>query len=186
MCLSEQRFHSVIASEFRRLRAPVKNILGEDIPQEYEVKAATVRGAVKAARVSVGSNVSCIIPIMKERGKIGGSGMYGATGGAHGWNIKGKYQVKAKIVKGGRSILPGGIATMGGMPPFRNYSASKLRGMTFTRKGKARFPIAPVEGIAIPQMPLNRSKDAIEKDVKELLEKRMEHVLEQVLLGNIR
>ena len=186
MCLSEQRFHSVIASEFRRLRTPVKKILGDDVPQEYEVKAATVRGAVKAARVSVGSNVSCIIPIMKERGKIGGSGMYGARGGARGWNIKGKYTVKASILKGGTSILPGNLPNMGGQPPFRNISAPKLRGITFTRKGQSRFPIAPVEGIAIPQMPMNRSKGAIEKDVKELLEKRMEHVLEQVLLGNIR
>ena len=141
---------------------------------------------MRAARVSFGNNVSCVIPIVKERGKIGGSGMYGARGGARGWNIKGKYTVKASILKGGRSALPGNLPNMGGQPPFRNISAPKLNGITFTRKGKGKFPIAPVEGIAIPQMPLNRSKDAIEKDVKELLEKRMEHVLEQVLLGKVK
>lgn len=145
-----------------------------------------MRGTVKGARVSVGDGVKCIIPIRAPRGKIGGGGLYGATGGAHGWNIKGKYKINARIMKGGKSTLPGNMSNIGGQPPFRNYDAGSLNGMTFTRTGKERLPIKPVVGIGIPQMPMNKSKGAVEKDIKKLLEGRMEHVLQQVLMGNIK
>ena len=69
------------------------------------------------------------------------------------------------------------MENVGGKPPFRNLAAKeKLHDAAFTRKSKARLPIKPVQGIAIPQMPLNKSRDKIEKAVDKILINRMDHV----------
>ena len=41
--------------------------------------------------------------------------------------------------------------------------------------------IAPVKGIAIPQMPLNRSEPDVQKDIMDYMEKRTEHEFMQLM-----
>lgn len=172
---------------FSRTGQHVRGILRKDIPRKYETKASEVGKAVGNARVTngvgagAGSGVGCIIPVKGSRKSIGGS--FRASGGAHGWNsVHRKYRVKARIVKGAQSTLPENAGSYGGMPPFRNLG-SKLGGVTFTRSGKDRLPIVKVTGIAIPQMPLNRSEQDIQKDIQEYMMKRYEHELQQLIRG---
>lgn len=179
--LRPERFNQVMYSIFRRTGNHVKMILRQDLPVDYHVKAAQINSAVKSPKVTSGvGGVGCIIPISDSRGSIGGR--YGASGGAHGWNsLRRKYRVKGKIVKSGASTLPSQMDSYGGMPPFRNLG-SKLGGVTFTRAGKARLPILKVVGIGIPQMPMNRSQDEVQKDILEYMKDRMDREFQWLIL----
>ncbi|MDO4647618.1 MAG: hypothetical protein Q4B26_03125 [Eubacteriales bacterium] len=175
--LTEEQFERAMAGIFRRTEGHVRKVLKADLPKKYEIKPGRVGAAVGHASVS---NMSCTIPVRSERLKIGSG--FSAKGGAHGWNtLRRSYRVKAKIVKSGVSTLPARAGSYGGYPPFRNLSASKLNGLTFTRETKARFPIRPVAGIAIPQMPMNRSQADVQNDIRKYLEERIEARIQSLL-----
>lgn len=179
-----EQFERLMYRVFSRAGGRVKTILKKEIPKEYHVTSSYVGSQIGAPRTSFGGGglgVNCCIPIDGHRGSIGG--LYSATGGRHGWNstkpIRGKkvgkrYKINAKIVKSGTSKLPSTMSHQGGNPPFRNFG-SKLNGVAFTRVGKERFPIAKVVGLGVPQMPLNRSKESVQEEIRETLEKRLEH-----------
>ena len=171
---THRNFELLMYRAFKRTGDRVKTIMSTDLPQEYHVKAGEVRSAVGSPRTTFGGGaaVSCSIPIDGTRHSIGGQ--FSASGGAHGWNVTAgkRYKIKAKIVKGQSSTLPTAMKSYGGEPPFRNLSWSKV---AFTRKGKNRFPIMRVVGIAIPQMPMNRSEPDVQNDIMETLMKRIEH-----------
>lgn len=172
--MNPANFERAMYRIFTRTGQHVRKIVKEDVPHEYEISPSKVGAAVKAAQVS---GLSCIIPIRDRRGPIGSQ--YKASGGAHGWaSLKRKYRVKAKIVKGGTSTLP--ARAMAGYPPFRNLG-SKLGGLTFTRTSGARGPILKVSGIAIPQMPVNRSEAEIQKDIYDWMKAQVERECMAVL-----
>ena len=181
-----ERFNQVMYGIFSRTGGHVRMILRKDLPKEYHAKAGDISSAVGGARMTGGAGglgVGCTIPIRDTRGSIGGR--YRASGGAHGWNsLKRKYRVKGRVVKAGQSVLPQSMpGSYGGNPPFRNYSAPKLNGVAFTRKTKARLPIMRVEGIAIPQMPMNRSQPDVQNDIKNYMQQRMEHEFQRLMAG---
>lgn len=174
---TEREMNLLLYRTFKRTGAHVKTILRQDLPHEYEVTPGWVGQHVGSPRTTLGGSglgVSCCIPIDGTRGSIGGR--FNARGGAHGWNTtKGKrYKISARIVKGQRSTLPEEMHHQGGNPPFRNLGSS-LGGAAFTRVGKDRLPIARVVGLAVPQMPLNRSQDEVQSDIMDTLMKRLEH-----------
>ena len=170
-----ERFNQIMYSIFQRTGGHVRKILREDLPVDYHVKAGQINKAVGNAHMTSGAGgVGCSIPIVDSRGSIGGR--YSASGGAHGWNsLKRKYRVKGKVVKAAVSTLPSKMSSYGNQPPFRNLSAKRLNGVTFTRAGKERYPIEKVVGIAIPQMPMNRSQDEVKQDILDYMKQRIEH-----------
>lgn len=169
--MTEAQFERAMYGIFQRTGRHVAQILRQDLPQQYEVKPGDISASVKSPRLSMGmGGVGCSIPIQAPRGKIGSQ--YRASGGAHGWNsLKRKYKVKARVIKGAQSTLPGKWHS--GYPPFRNLGSS-LGGLTYARSSRKRGPILKLTGIAIPQMPLNRSEADVQNDIKEYLEKQME------------
>ena len=165
--MSGAQFERAMYGIFNRTGKHVKRILQDELPKQYVISPSKVGKAVQRPQVS---GTSCIIPIRDKRGNIGSQ--YAASGGAHGWNsLKRKYKVKARIVRSGQSTLPGKV--MAGYPPFRNLG-SKLGKLTFTRTSKARGPIMKVSGIAIPQMPMNRSQGEVQQDIALFLAKQIE------------
>lgn len=182
--LKPEQVNKAMGRVFRRTGKHVRKVLKTEIPKKYEVKAGEVGNSVRSPKVyNSGLDTGCIIPVVGPRKSIGGKGAtrgFPASGGAHGWaSLRRKYRVKSKIVKGYRSTLP----SYGGMPPFRNLSAPTLNGVTFTREGRDRFPIKKVSGIAIPQMPTNRSADDIQNDIKDFMFQRMEHEINFMIGG---
>ena len=161
--MKPEQFNRVMYGIFKRTGGHVRKILKTDLPKEYYAKPGEIGKAVGNPKVTMGGlGVGCTIPIKGARKSIGGG--FSASGGAHGWNsLRRKYRVKARIVKDGQSTLPQAMGSYGGQPPFRNLG-SKLGGLTFTRAGKGRLPIIKVSGIAIPQMPINRSEDDVQSD----------------------
>ncbi len=179
--MSKANFARMMHRIVQRTGTHVGVVLSKDIPKQYAVKAMQVRRAVgKPVMSGGGADTACSIPVRGARGRIGG--MFRATGGAPGWKVR-PYQVKAKIVKGGVSVIP--QKAMGGVAPFRNTIAPRLNNLAFTRQGKDRFPISAISGIAIPQMPMNRSKADVEKDIADFMYKQAEHEI-QYRIGMIR
>ena len=169
--MKPEQFARAMYGIFQRTGRHVAAILKQDLPQKYEVLPGDIGAAVKNPQLTMsGMGAGCSIPIRAVRGKIGSQ--YRASGGAHGWNsLKRKYRVKARVIKGAQSTLP--AKWHSGYPPFRNLG-SKLNGLTFARSSTARGPIMKLTGIAIPQMPMNRSEEQVQQDIKEYLEQQME------------
>lgn len=181
--LTPARVNQVMYGIFRRTEGHVRKILREDIPPQYYFKPSEISQAVGRANVTSGGigGVGCVIPVTGPKKSIGGG--FSASGGAHGWaSLHRKYRVKARIVKSGQSTLPPQMANYGGQPPFRNLG-SRLGGLTFTRSGAGRFPIRKVVGISVAQAPMNRSKAAVQGDIKAYMEERMEHELQRLIGG---
>lgn len=177
---TEDEMKKLLRRAITRTGGRVRTILKTEIPKDYEVKPNWVLSHVQNPRMTAGGSigVGCVIPIDGHRGSIGGR--YKASGGSHGWKVvkrsKGgkRYKINASIVKGNASTMPETMTRQGGNPPFRNLSASKLGGAAFTRVGKERLPIARVVGLGVPQMPLNRSKDDVQEEIVNYLQKRLE------------
>lgn len=172
---SEKEANAMMYRAFKLTGRHVRAIMKKDVPRRYEVGATLVGQAVKNAKTTINKgSVECLIPIRDVRGGIGTR--YKSRDGRPGWaSLRGKYRIRARIVKGERSTLPATMDQMGGRPPFRNTSAPKLHGLAFTREGDGRLPIRPIYGIAIPQMPMNRAKDEAQADIAEFLMEKMEH-----------
>ena len=176
---SPENFSTIMRRAITRTGNHVKTIVAKDASKHYNITQRRIKQDIGNPQMgaSAGSlgEFGCSIPIKGTRIAIGGD--FKASGGKRGWSgIKAgkRYKINAKILKGSTSTLPEEMSHQGGNPPFRNLSASRLNGVTFTRKTKERFPIARVAGIAVPQMPMNRAKDEIQKDTADMLMKRLE------------
>lgn len=173
--LTEKEGKAMIYAAFKRTGSRTRAIVKKDVPKQYEIGANFAASAVGNARTTqTNMGVECHIPITGKRGSIGGR--FKAAYGAHGWeSLRRKYRVRARIVKSGRSTLPATMDDMHGKPPFRNLSAPSLHGAAFTREGRERLPIHVVVGVAVPQMPLNRSREDVQEDLRTVLNDRIEH-----------
>lgn len=191
--LTEAQFDKLMRRTLNEVGKRSKKIIREAIQSQYYASTSWVNSSIRSARVEGGGgSVLCRIPIISEKGGIGSQ--FAASGGAYGWNPP-PYRITAQIVKGGTSVLPEELSHQGGQPPFRNIGIrttskknpnrklkkpvveknSKGGSLVFTRAGKSRLPIQKVSGIAVPQMPLNRSRDTTETRILDLAEKRLEH-----------
>lgn len=176
--MKPEQFQRAMIRIYRRTGQHVRRVLKTDLPHEYHIKPGEVGSAVGNARVS---GWSCSIPVRGAKRKIGPE--FKASGGAHGWiALRKKYRVNSRIVKSGTSQLPAKMDSYGGQPPFRNLG-SVLMPQTYTRAGKARGPLLQVSGIAIPQMPMNRSKAEVQKDIVDWMAKRIEHEFQMLIRG---
>lgn len=176
MAMSPAQFDRAMYGIFKSARTKFKRILQSDIPKRYEVTSPMVGKAVGEPKIR---GAGCSIPIKGGRlsmGRKSQSASYSATGGAKGWeSLHKKYRVKPKIVKGKRGVLPERMSKIGNKPPFINTTAKSLNGITFTRETKKRLPIRKVVGVAIPQMPLWRSRDDVIKDIHDYMADRIQH-----------
>lgn len=176
--MKPEQFQRAMIRIYSRTGQHVRKVLKTDLPHDYYIKPGEVGAAVGNARVH---GWSCSIPVRGAKRKIGPE--FKASGGAHGWiALRKKYRVNSKIVKSGASVLPAHMGSYGGQPPFRNLG-SVLMPQTYTRAGKARGPLMRVSGIAIPQMPMNRSQDEVQKDIVDWMAKRIEHEFQMLIRG---
>lgn len=183
--LTPQQINRCMYRIFTRVPGHIRQTLPGEVRAKYKVKAGQVRSSIGGAKIGYagGYGSSCSIPIRGMRLGIGRDGGFSARGGAHGWkSVKRKYRVKANIVQSGISTLPPKMKT--GFPPFRNLSApGDMKKVAFKRLTKARGPIQSIVDIAIPQMPMNRSRKEVEKDIHDYMQQRMEHEIQRMIAG---
>lgn len=185
----------------RHIRAKLSPILRK----EYQSRAMTIRRSIGKAIMT--GEMSCVIPIENTRNIIGGDDF--PLDGSTTRVVKGnerrrkkaieagrrpkpgkKYKIRAKILKKGVSTMPdvmpgAGRSSYGDQPPFLMPVKSKTgptgKHIVMTRQGKEKLPIIRVVGIGVPQMPLNRSRAAVEDDIADFAMDRLVHHYEAVL-----
>lgn len=169
-----EQFRRIVYNVYKRTGRHVITAVKKDVSHDYAVTQKEVEKAVGKPKLSMYSGeIGCTIPITGRRGAIGG--MFSASGSAKGWqSVRKKYRVKTHVIRGARKPLPKQMNDIGGLPPFRNSTATKLHNVTFTRVTKDQLPIRKIVGIAIPQMPMNRSREAVQDDIIKFMMKRIE------------
>lgn len=157
--LTDKQMETVMRRVFRRTGKHVRTIVKRDIPKHYEVTAGAVSSETRAPQIA---SMSCKVPIVGPRRTIGVQ--FKAKGQARGWeSLHKKYKVQAKIIKGTWTTTEGNN--------FRNIPSS-LGKQAFQRFGR-RLPIKKTLGPAIPEMANHLAEPDIQKDVLELMEKRV-------------
>ena len=175
--LSDHAFHEMMRRTFNDAGRKVKTIMRQEVPKDYEVGANWVGSMVQWPK---SRGLGVVVPIKGKRGSIGGR--FHATGGSFarkGYTTKsGKVvkaarvnkKIRAKIVKGQASAMPDTMDHQGGQPPFM------INGVAFTRKLPNRaYPIVRVVGLGVPQMPINRSREEVQEEIREVISKRLQH-----------
>lgn len=191
---TEQEFRKLMYRAFRRAAPRVRTILRREIPHDYHAKSSWISRQVGKESTSIGGTVSCIIPVEGARGYIGKQGVYGASANVDGASIrsgyagrKGKrtrraYKISAQVVTSGASTLPGS----GGTPVHFMVFSGPNRGKVYARLDKQGHHIRAATGIGLPQMPMNRTQDAVQEGIARLLQERIEHEHEVLIRGLAR
>lgn len=184
--MNKERFEAAMYGIFKTLPGHVRKILAQDVPQKYQVETKEVKSVVQQAKLTMGGGgVGCIIPLKGTRlvHAKGKNHSFKAVGGVPGWaSLAGPYPMHTNVIAGTTSQLPERFGP-GNMRPFRNTSAKSLNMVTFVREGKARLPIKPMVGIAVPQMPMTRAKEDVEQDLVRYLENRVDARLRALVLN---
>lgn len=186
--LDEETFRKVLLHTIRDTSKKIKTIAKRRIREEYQIPAGRVLRSFGAPQISTGSEISCLIPIKDVRGTIA------SRGGAYKALKRGP---GAKIVKTGNSILPHSKSSerihfyipsgrLAGHVFVRHndgkrWTGRRIDGGTRLRKGTITHGV----GIGVPQMPMNRSEEEIQRDIIEFMDKRLEHYATQMLRGVI-
>jgi hypothetical protein len=169
--LSHEQFEALMYRTLKEVGNRAKVPVARAVQEEYAVKQAWVKGAMGNPRMSIGDGVQCVIPINGARGSIGTTDQVFKGSGGHRGAVGQKLKLRARILKGQSSTLPEKMSHQGGQPPFMNARY----GVAMTRKTKARYPLAKVVGLGVPQMPLNQAKPQVQDEIIRLLESRAIH-----------
>lgn len=166
---SEKNFRRIMFNAFKRAGDRTKGVLKKEIPKHYEAKPAWIGKQVRSPVLKTGTEITCAIPISGVRGVIG------KRFNARKISRKKKtYRIQAKIMKGQNTTLPSAMKNQGGNKPFM-IEGGAMKGMVFTRRTKKRFPIVRVVGLNVPRMPFNKAEKGVQKEILDVLAKRIEH-----------
>lgn len=167
-----------------RVPGHVRRVLPGMTQEEYHVrKRRWVSSQILNARPQMnGEFISMRIPIEGERGILGGDNFTLAQGvrNAYNANVRRRrngrplrpLRIRVNVLQDRVSTLPklmpkgGGRSSYGGFPPFIMLSKKKRKPLVFTRKTKKRLPIIRVTGVGVPQMPTNRVRDELQRDLQ--------------------
>lgn len=163
--MTPEKFERLIYRTFGEVGKRSKTIISRAVRQEYAAQDGWIRSQIGQYQLTMGGEypVTCKIPLKGAKGVLGR--IFQASGRGGG--------ITAKIVRGSASRLPRVMSNQGGNPPFMGRGA--LGGAVFTRRTKSRFPIVRVVGLAVPQMPLNRSAEQTQEQIINLCAQRLEH-----------
>lgn len=202
---SEKQFKAICRDAFGRSTGHVREIVRKDLPHHYQGPVRWMTRAVKNGRFHESKGeISYSIPVKGERGLIGKGGEFKATAtGANGRTVLGvrglrkrikagslkRQKITAQILKGKASLLPSTNAEVREAQQHNKFTVPQHFVMTGGKhKGEiwARLPdrsIRPATGIGVPQMPLNRGKEELQKDIGEYLRKRVLDDYERIVSG---
>lgn len=181
--LAPDRFHEVMRRTFNDAGRKVKSIVRKEVPKDYNVTASWAGDAVGWPKQQ---GIGVVIPIKGKRGSIGG--LYSASG-PRGRPRKGvKTKIYAKIVRAGRSTLPDTLPHQGGQPPFFLPGVgSRNNRIVMTRKfANKPKPIVRVVGLGVPQMPINKSREDVQDEIRKVIETRLVHHYQIMINQKVR
>lgn len=121
--LTNAQFDRLMRRTLHDVGSHTRTVTKREIPREYNVDKSFVNNGVKKYKIKgSGGNLQCDIPVIGPKGHIGGT--FPAIGSWYGWNPP-SYEIKAQILKGKTSKLPGRMPNQGGQPPFRNMRGAE-------------------------------------------------------------
>jgi len=166
--MSTTAFEEMMRRTFNDAGKKVKTIVKKEAQKQYQVKQDWVADHIGWPKPQGAGHIGVVIPIKGTRGSIGGTF---ALKNPPGRPARGKRRkINAKIVKGQTTTLPQTMDHQGGQPPF------VAKGVVFTRKYKGKpKPIVHVVGLGVPQMPINRSEEGVQREIEAVIEKRLNH-----------
>lgn len=167
--MSKTQFERLVYRTVRETGTRGQTIIAREVVKDYAITQQWAKKQIQSPKIQWGgSDIECRIPMKGHKGTIGGT--YRIT------TARSK-RVRAKILKKGTSRLPGVFPNQGGNPGFVGPN-----GVLFTRKyAWQRKPIVRVVGMALPQMPLNRSEDKTRDAFLELMSKRLDSNFKDIL-----
>jgi len=173
--LSPEQIDRLMFRTLKEVGNKTRTETGKAVSAEYAVTKGWAMARMGQPKLGGGGGGwSCVIPMKDKRGWLG------ETYKLMGWHRGSKRKigrVRAKIYRGGVSTLPDRMSKYGGNPPFI------AKGKVYTRRTNAAHPLAGIVDIAMPQMPLNKSKPLVEQAIKEAMVKRLTHNLEHLFGG---
>jgi hypothetical protein len=184
---TRDQFRRLMERAFQRTAPRVRTILKKEIPPDYAAKPAWIGRQVGSPQTFIGAEVTCTIPVSGIRGKVGREYRASATEGTarvrkayrklrkskanpQGKSIRRSYKVMAQVLAGETSELPQG----GRAVHFMVFTGSH-KGRVFARLPQEGDRIRPGVGIGVPQMPANRSEQAVQDGIRDLLYERIQH-----------
>jgi hypothetical protein len=184
--LSPKGYERLMNRTFNEVGKKMTTITVEEARKEYDVTKRWIRSQIKRPEITLGAFPVVKLPLSGHKGSIGAvfKARGRRAGKVRGVSVKGR--IVANIVTSGQSVLPQVMRNQGGNPPFVLYVQKGVKGATgkkpkgsskevvFTRRGPGRLPIVAVKGLAVPQMPLNRSASKTQDAILEYAGKRLE------------
>lgn len=203
-----EQFNRIISRSLKRAGSAVRTAVKREISTTYHITASRALSAMSTPVISESpANMTIYVKGVRER--IGPTGPYPAwsvgmngPSGRKRRNIQSRSgNVTMEDVRGVRSTLPAGLGSdarhfmvMRGPYAGRVFAAipksagsplyiKHIRGKRICRYARANEKIRVAVGIAIPQMPLNRSAPAIQMRFEEIFQKRIAHEWKNVMAG---
>ena len=179
--MSQRNFEALMYRTFGEAGRRSRTIISQEAARDYAVARRYIAQSVGRYELTFGgaAPVTCRIPLSAVKGTIGGRFRLRRPA-----TIARTGNITADIVRSGTSTLPRNMpARLGGQQPF--VGRGRLNGVVFARRGRGRWPIIRVVGVASPQMPLNRSEEHIQEALLEFVGQRLEHNFEH-MMGNGR
>lgn len=184
--MTEKQFNKLIYRTISETGRRTRTIVKRALPPDYHAKPNWILHNMGRPRISGGENPSCIIPIDGARGYIAKQGgQFRAKGGRRLKRLKGaSAPVYAKIVKSGTSALPTGKGK--GDPHFTDGGGNvwvRVRGSYYKPKGRRtrKERIRRAVGIGVPQMPMTRAREEVNKLILEHMKERLIHNFNYIL-----
>lgn len=181
--LNNGNYTRLLQRTVKETAAKVRTIVSQEVPEDYEVSARWAREGVMPYRLNVGGggSVNCVIPLSGRKGVHARTGSGQNNNGLFPASANGN-RITSKVVKGRTTTLPEHMRRQGGNPPFM---ATMPNGYTLvmTRRTDKRLPIVRVVGVALPQMPMNRSQDDIEEEIITRMTERLQHNFDYMFGG---
>lgn len=190
--VDEKQFKRILVHTLRDTGRKAKTLTDREIRRDYQIRSRDVKSTFGYPKISTGTEISCLIPLRNMRGTIARkSGTYQAL----------KNGPRAKVLKAGASLLP--------HRPTDNrihfyIPSGRLAGHVFVRRldGKVWYgkrkakngkvyrvkrvgSITHAVGIGVPQMPMNRSRENVQKTLLDYMGTRLEHYEKAVLSGYV-
>ena len=207
--LTREQFLLMLRREIPRMGTELKTVIKDEVAVDYTAKKGEVGAALQGPFSIGGGGVGIRIPmseprILIKKGADKRKKEYkaflkertGRAGNRKRFMLTPAIGAKAGMVRGGEENLP----TSGRRPHYFNSSGrvvvyvkgehyTRMEKFTATAKGgeskkayrSTKPKTRPAVGIGIPQMPLTRSKDRIQKEMEARLEKRVVHQVNHIL-----
>jgi len=174
--LAPEEFERLMYRTLKEVATRVKADVPREVQEKYLVTTGWIKGGLGAPKLyGSGGEMTAIIPMKGRRGLLGKifkSSQRFAGKAARGKKRQRTGRVTANILTSGPSELPEKMPESYG--PGKNKPFMR-KGMVWTRRTKAPYPLAAVVDVTMPQTVTVQAREGVEEDIRRHAEERLVH-----------